>query len=164
MPLCCWSISAARWPHSKGMYMQMRIAKYHWGGGREKQSLHLTNHGERRRDGGYIEVYAKLREYREGRVTNEHMHLITQGLMGTVDAHTGLSRATGVGGGSVFRGTLRPLWESGMNSATQGQQKALKRKPSGSCYCLLWSMQREKESERKSVRFCLPVCARLKPP
>ncbi len=56
------------------------------------------------------------------------------------------------------------LRESGMNSATKGQQKALKRKPSGSRYCLLGSMQRERESGRKSVRFCLPVCARLKPP
>lgn len=36
------------------------------------------------------EVYAKLREYREGRAANEHMCLITQSLMGTVDAHTGL--------------------------------------------------------------------------
>lgn len=36
----CWSIWAAWRPHSEGMYMQMRVAKCHWGGERGRQSFY----------------------------------------------------------------------------------------------------------------------------
>lgn len=49
----------------------------------------------------------------------------------------------------------------GRNFATQGQQKALKRKTAGSCNYLLAKCKREKGG-RKSVRFCSPVCACLR--
>lgn len=108
-----------------------------------------------------------MREYREGRAANEHMRLITQSLMGTVDAHTGLFRAPQSHRGEWQRVSwdteafVSSLRELGMNSATLGQQKAPRRKPSGSRYCLLASMQRERESGRKKCMLlfasvCVP--------